>query len=461
MMGERQVAQAALFYEFSLERHVPADHWVRAIDRFVDLSDIRVHLRPFYSETGRPSIDPELMIRMLLIGYCFGIRSGRRLCEEVHLNLAYRWFCRLGLDGGVPDHSTFSKNRHGRFRDSDLLRELFETTVRRCIAEGLVGGEDFAVDASLIKADANKQRSAEASEPVDWDDLARTRRSVREYLDTLDEAAWGAASEAKPKFVSRSDPAAQWTGALKGHAFFAYATNYLIDLDHAVIVDVEASRAIRQAEVGSARTMLDRTQERFGLYPARLAADTAYGSAENLAWLVHERGIEPHIPVFDKSQRSDSTFSRSDFAYHLGRDLYICPDGKPLRLRQKVYRAERPLVDENGMMRYHASKFDCDACSLKPQCCPNTPARKILRSIHEDARDMARDIAQTDAYVTSRRERKKVEMLFAHLKRILKLDRLRLRGPNGARDEFHLAAAAENLRKLAKLLPNRPQLRLA
>jgi transposase len=434
---------------------------VRAIDRFVDLSEIRTHLRPFYSEIGRPSIDPELMIRMLLIGYCFGIRSERRLCDEVHLNLAYRWFCRRGLEGGVPDHSTFSKNRHGRFRDSDLLRELFETTVRRCIAEGLVGGEGFAVDASLIKADANKQRSAEASEPVDWDDLARTRRSVREYLDTLDEAAWGAASEAKPKFVSRSDPAAQWTGALKGHAFFAYATNYLIDLDHAVIVDVEASRAIRQAEVGSARTMIDRTQERFGLYPARLAADMAYGSAENLAWLVHERGIEPHIPVFDKSQRSDGTFSRSDFAYDHARDLYTCPAGKPLRLRQKVYRTQRPLVDENGMTRYHASKFDCDACPLKPQCCPNTPARKILRSIHEGARDMARDIAQTDAYATSRRERKKVEMLFAHLKRILRLDRLRLRGPNGARDEFHLAAAAQNLRKLAKLLPNGPQLKPA
>jgi IS5 family transposase len=213
------------------------------------------------------------MIRMLLIGYCFGIRSERRLCEEVRLNLAYRWFCRLGLDGDVPDHSTFSKNRQGRFRESDLLRELFETTVQRCIAEGLVGGEGFAVDASLIKADANKQRSAEASEPVDWDDLARTRRSVCEYLDTLDEAAWGAASEAKPKFVSRSDPAAQWTGALRGQAFFAYAPNDLIDLDHAVIVEVEASRAIRQAEIGSARTMLDWTQERFGLWPAKLAAD--------------------------------------------------------------------------------------------------------------------------------------------------------------------------------------------
>jgi len=461
MMGERMVMQEALFYKFSLEYHVPAGHLVRAIDRFVDLAGIRAHLKPFYSETGGPSIDPELMIRILLIGYCFGIRSERRLCEEVHLNLAYRWFCRLGLEGVVPDHSTFSENRHVRFRDSDLLRELFETTVRCWIKERLVGGEGFAVDASLIKADVNKQRSAAASEQVDWEGLAETRRSVRDYIDTLDEAAWGAASEVKPKFVSRSDSAAQWTGALKGHAFFAYATNYLIDLDHAVIVDVEACRAIRQAEVGAARTMIEPTQDRFGLWPARLATDSAYGSAENLAWLVHERGIEPHIPVFDKSERQDGTFSRSAFSYDHSADAYIGPAGKPLRQRRKAYRMPRPLVDDNGMMHYRASKLDCEPCTLKHQCCPNTPARKIPRSIHEGARDMARDIAATEAYLTSRRQRKKVEMLFVHLKRILRLDRLRLRGPNGARDEFHLAATAQNFRKLAKLMPNGPRVATA
>jgi transposase len=158
MMGHRLVDQAALFYEFSLERHVPADHLLRSIDRFVELGELRRELAAFYSVIGRPSVDPELMIRMLLVGYCLGIRSERRLCEEVHLNLAYRWFCRLGLDGGVPDHSTFSKNRHGRFRQSDLFRRLFETVLRRCIREGLVGGEGFAVDASLIKADANRQK---------------------------------------------------------------------------------------------------------------------------------------------------------------------------------------------------------------------------------------------------------------------------------------------------------------
>jgi transposase len=452
MMGS-QAEQDALFYNFSLDRHVPADHLLRSIDRFVDLSEVRRDLAPFYSAIGRPSVDPELMIRMLIVGYCFGIRSERRLCEEVHLNLAYRWFCRLGLDGDVPDHSTFSKNRHGRFRDSDLLRKVFETVVRRCMAEGLVGGDGFAVDASLIKADANKQRSAEASDDVDWEAMAATRRSVREYLDTLDEAAWGAASQTRPKFVSRSDPAAQWTGAHKGHAFFAYATNYLIDLDHAIIVDVEASRAIRQAEVGAARTMIERTEARFGLYPERLAADSAYGSAEMLGWLVHERGIEPHIPVFDKSARTDGTFEREAFTYDHDRDVYICPAGKKLT-------CTGTLVNDGATLLYRASKYDCDPCPMKPRCCPKTPARKVPRSIYEGARDMARDIAKTEEGRTSRRLRKKVEMLFAHLKRILRLDRLRLRGPTGAHDEFLLAATAQNLRKLAKLIPM-PEAKLA
>ena len=180
MMGPRQVDQAALFYEFSLERHVPADHLLRSIDRFVDSSEVRGHLAPFYSSTGRPSIDPELLVRMLLVGYCYGIRSERRL-QEVHLNLAYRWFCRLGLDGEVTDHFDLLEEEHGRFRDCNLLRKLFETVVRRCMAEGLVDGTAFAVDASLIAADANKQRSAAGFDDVDSVAIARTRRSVREY----------------------------------------------------------------------------------------------------------------------------------------------------------------------------------------------------------------------------------------------------------------------------------------
>ena len=206
MMGERRVRQDALFYEFSLERHVPEKHWLRSIDRFVELDGLRQELTPFYSEMGRPSVDPELLIRMLIVGYCFGIRSERRLCEEVHLNLAYRWFCGLGLDGEVPDHSTFSKNRHGRFRDSDLLRRLFETVLQRCIAEGLVGGEGFAVDASLIQADASDRTRVEGAAGLPADAVGR---AVEEYLSVLDDAAFGAATEVTPKFhcTSRSGDA--------------------------------------------------------------------------------------------------------------------------------------------------------------------------------------------------------------------------------------------------------------
>ena len=406
MMGERMAGQESLFYGFSLEQHIPDKHLLRSIDRFVELSSIRQDLRDFYSSTGRPSVDPELMIRMLIVGYCLGIRSERRLCEEVHLNLAYRWFCRLGLEGQVPDHSTFSKNRHGRFRDSDVLRHVFEETVRRCLKEGLIGGEDFVVDASLIKADANRQRGVPGTEG--HGSLSPTR-AVREYIDVLDDAAFGGATQVTPKFISPADPAARWTAAQGGQAFFAYSTNYLIDLDNAVIVDVEPSTAIRQAEVTATKSMLERTAQTFGLDPVRLAANTAYGSAEMLSWLVHEQGIEPHIPVFDKSARRDGTFSREDFHYDHEGDVYVCPEGKTLRTKGTL--------------------------------------------VNDGARDMARDIAKTDAYVVSRRQRKKVEMLFAHLKRILKLDRLRLRGPTGARDEFLLAATAQNLRKLAKLIP--------
>ena len=443
MMGHRQVEQASLFYEFSLERHVPPDHLLRSIDRFVELDQIRRELAGFYSHIGRPSIDPELMIRMLIVGYCFGIRSERRLCEEVHLNLAYRWFCRLGLDGQVPDHSTFSKNRHGRFRESDLFRRVFETVLRRCIRERLVGGEGFAVDASLIKADANRQKGTEGEKGLPPD---ASGRAVEEYLAVLDDAAFGAATEVTPKFVSPADPAARWTGAHGGQAFFAYSTNYLIDVEHAVIVDVEATTAIRQAEVLAARRMIERSMDRFGLYPARLMGDSAYGSAEMLGWLVYEHGIEPHVTVFDKSARKDGTFSRADFTYDHERDFYYCPGGTALR-------TTGTLVNDGMTMLYTALQRECAGCSLKPRCCPNTPARKVPRSIHEGARDMARQIARSWEGPTSRRLRKKVEMLFAHLKRILKLDRLRLRGPTGAHDEFLLAATAQNLRKLAKLIP--------
>lgn len=460
MMGVQR-AEAQLFYAFDLESHVPSEHLLREIDRFLDMDGMREKLRPFYSHTGRPSIDPELIVRMLVIGYVMGIRSERRLCQDVHLNLAYRWFCRLGLDDKVPDHSTFSRYRHGKFRESGLLRQVFEATVERCLKEDLVSGEGFAVDASLIPADANKTRSIAAK---DWSpEVAREagNRAAREYLETLDDAAFGAASPVQPKFVAKSDPAAQWTRAEESRPYFAYATNYLIDTKSSVIMDVEATRAIRQAEVGASRTMIDRTEKRFGIRPEWLAADTAYGNAENLGWLVEHRQITPFIPLIDKSERTDGTWSRSDFEWDPENDQYICPEGHALKQFRRNYSDPNRGKDIAGRRKYRALKSDCDACPSKHLCCPRADARYVTREEHEDARDVARTNRETKAYKVSRHKRKKVEMLFAHLKRILNLTRLRLRGPNGARDEFLLAATAQNLRKLAKLRPTFNRLEVA
>lgn len=448
MMGRLNHDQGQFFYSFRLDEAVPDDHPVREIASVLDLCWVHSELAPFYPKIGRPSIDPELMIRMLIIGYVFAIRSERALCRDVQVNFAYRWFCGLSIEDKIPDHSAFSRARHERFRDSDMFRRVFERVVEACIAAGLVGGEGFAVDASLIVADANKQRSIPGSEWNTASDPQGASRAMKEYLASLNDAAFGAASEVTPKFVSPSDPAAQWTGAMRGPAFFAYADNYLIDVKFGVIMDVKATRAIRQAEVGAAKTMIERTEERFDLKPAYLAADTAYGSAEMLHWIVNEKKIAPHIPVIDKSKREDGTFSRADFSFDKERYVYVCPNNKLLHTTGTVH--------DGNTLRYRASKFDCSVCAFKMQCCPNMPARQIPRDLHEDARDVARALAKTEAFERSRCYRKAVEMLFAHLKRILRLGRLRLRGPCGAQDEFTLAAIAQNLRRLAKLVARPP-----
>src|SRR4051812_2941327 len=449
MMGRLNHDQGEFFYSFRLDEAVPDDHPVRAIAAVLDLSWVHGELAPYYPKIGRPSIDPVLMIRMLVVGYAFAIRSERMLCREVQVNLAYRWFCGLSIEDKVPDHSAFSRARNERFRDGDIFRQVFERVVEACIAAGLVGGEGFAVDASLIAADANKQRSIPGK---DWDKNRapeKASRAVKEYMATLDDAAFGAASDTIPKFVSPSDPAAQWTGAMRGPAFFAYSDNYLIDVKFGVIMDVEASRAIRQAEVGAAKTMIERTEGRFDIKPKLLAADTAYGSGSNLNWLVKDKGIAPHIPVIDKSKREDGTFSREDFRFDKERNVYVCPANKTLTTTGTV-------IDDGETLRYLASTSDCRSCPLKAQCCPKAPFRRIPRSVYEEARDVARALAKTEAFEQSCRERKRVEMLFAHLKRILKLGRLRLRGPRGAQDEFTLAAIAQNLRRLAKLVVRPP-----
>ena len=457
MMGQQPPDQNALFYNLCLDQYIPPDHLLRQIDQVLDLSHLRQHLSSYYSTTGRPSIDPELMIRILIVGYCYGIRSERRLCEEVHLNLAYRWFCHLGLEDDVPDHSTFSKNRHGRFRDSDTFRFMFEDIVRRCMAEGLVGGEGFATDASVIKADANRQRGVPINEAATYFNTEQATRPVREYLDALEKEN---SIATQPKNISLTDPQTRWTAATGQKAFYAYSTNYLIDIKQNIIVDVEPTPSTRTEEVASTRKMLERVEETFNLKPKRLIGDTAYGSAPMLEWLVKEQQIEPHVPVWDRSEGSAGTFGRSDFIWDGEADHYQCPAGKRLQRRRRNFKKERTGITKANTIIYRASEYDCEDCEHKSECCPNTSHRKIARSIHEESRDVARAIAETPAYQQSRKDRKKVEMLFAHLKRILKLDRLRLRGLTGAHDEFLMAAMVQNLRKLAKLRYKPPDNRI-
>jgi transposase len=445
MMGRRNRDQGKLFYEFRLEDRIPPNHLLRRINVFITaaLDDLHEVLEPYYSEIGRPSVDPELMI-------------------------AYRWFCKLDLDDAIPHHSTFSANRLGRFRESDVLRHIFERVVWSAMAMGLVKGEGFAVDASVLEANASRYHG-KPPEELDWTEQQRQKRAVAEYIAALDVAAQTIEeghgkdgegdgpetprqrrSERKaPKVISPSDPSSAWTAKANKRVQFGYGLNYLIDIENAVIVDVEATPARTYDEVAATKTMIDRTEQCFDLKPKRLAADTAYGTGKFLGWLVKQKRINPHIPVWDKSARDDGTFSRSDFRFDKKRNIYVCPAGKLLRSTGTIH--------DGHTLRYRASLDDCRSCPLKATCSPNAPSRYISRDVHEDARDVARRKMTTKAFLKSRDERKRVEMRFAHLKTHHGFERLRLRGLSGARDEFHLAAIVQNLKTMALRLLKPPE----
>ena len=396
---------------------------------------------------------------MLIVGYVFALRSERRLCADVQVNLAYRWFCKLGIEDRIPDHSAFCRARHERFRESDALRRVFEGVVAMCIATGLVGGEAFSIDASLIKADVDKKKRLPGDQPIAWPKTEEASHAVREYLAASDTAhgdedgggdaggsGKGGGRHKPPKEVSLTDPQTTWVARPGMDPFFAYDANYLIDNKAGIIIDAVGKRANRTVEIAITQTMVDRVERRFDLRPQRLAGDTVYGAVKLLKWLV-DRNITPHVPVWDKSARSDGTFSRADFVFDQERNVYVCPGGAEL--------TSTGNIDQGHIVYYRANKKDCSACLLKPQC-TTAAMRKVTRDINEDVRDRVRALADTEAFQQSRRERKKVEMRFAHMKRILRLDRFRLRGLSGVRHEVLLTATAQNLRRLARLLCRAP-----
>src|SRR6267154_1121574 len=460
MLGRQSGDQASLFYEFRLDDRVPKNHLLRRINVFVTaaLADVHEQLDPYYSVIGRPSVDPELMIRMLIVGYCYGVRSERKLTQEVELHLAYRWFCRLDLDDKVPHHSTFSENRLHRFRQSDVFHRIFERVVAACMAAGLVKGKGFAVDASVMEANASRYHG-KAPDEIEWAEPERQTRAVKEYLAALEAEVEPNPDRKHPKVISPSEPQSAWTAKANKRVQFGYGLNYLIDIENAVIVDVEATPARTYDEVAATKTMIERTEQCFDLKPDRLAAETAYGTGKFLGWLVGA-GITPHIPVWERPDLDDGTFSRHDFVFDAASNAFTCPAGKRLQQYWRNFEHERSGVTKAGTRIYRASQVDCGSCALKQKCCPSQPRRKVTRHANEEARDYARSLKGTPEFDKSRDERKRVEMRFAHLKTHHRFERMRLRGLTGARDEFHLAAIVQNLKTLANHIwrppPNEP-----
>jgi transposase/transposase InsO family protein len=439
MMGQHDRSEA-LFYYFRMEDQVPETHLLRLIEKHISFEFVRERLRNSYSESGRPSIDPELLLRILLIGYLYGITSERKLVEELRMHLAWRWFTGLGFDQEIPHHSTFSKNRHGRFQESKLFEELFEQIVLQCVEVGLVQGKHLSVDGSFVEANAAKESRIPREQLAE---AAQVNQSVRQYLVELEQQNPVEETVHQQDQVSTTDPDS--TYATKGGtpARLGYYDNYLVDNQSCVIVGVQATAARMSQETVAAQDMLTRFAEWQGREPESLAADTTYGNGEFLQWLA-DRGITPYMRTRESIHRKRSPFFGPErFTYQPESNSYRCPAGEPLN-----------YVGLNVRNRAHAyigSGKRCGACSQKAQC---TSGRYKYLAIHidETARQRARELVNTPEFAKAQRERKKVEALFAELKNQIGLRRLRLRRLKFVREQFFLAAAAQNIKRLVRFL---------
>ena len=439
MMGHHSRSEA-LFYYFRLEDQVPENHLLRLIDQHISFEFVRQQLKDSYSQTGRPSIDPELLLRILLIGYLYGITSERKLVEELRMHLAWRWFTGLSFDQEVPHHSTFSKNRHGRFQESKLFEQLFEQIVRQCMEVGLVRGDKLSVDGSFVEANAAKESRIPREQLAE---AAQVHQTLRQYLQDLAEQNPVEEPVHEQDQVSTTDPDS--TYATKGGvpARLGYYDNYLVDNESCVVVGVQATAARMSQETVAAQDMLTRFAEWRGGEPESVAADTTYGNGEFLQWLA-DRSITPYMRTRDSIHRKNSPFfSPECFAYEPEHDRYICPAGQPLNYGGRSHR--------NHSWTYIGTRKRCGPCSLRPQC-TSAAFRCLVIHQHEPARQRARELANTPEFEQAQRQRKKVEALFAELKNQIGLRRLRLRRLKFVREQFFLAAAAQNIKRLVRFL---------
>jgi len=439
MMGQHDRSEA-LFYYFRLEDQVPETHLLRLIEKHISFAFVRERLKQSYSETGRPSIDPELLLRILLIGYLYGITSERKLVEELRMHLAWRWFTGLGFDQEIPHHSTFSKNRHGRFQESKLFEELFEQIVLQCVEVGLVQGKHLSVDGSFVEANAAKESRIPREQ---LGEAAQVNQTVRQYLVELEQQNPTDEPVHEQKLVSTTDPDA--TYATKGGtpARLGYYDNYLVDNHSCVIVGVQATAARMSQETVAAQDMLTRFAQWQGRAPESVVADTTYGNGEFLQWLA-DRSITPYMRTRDSIHRKNSPFYGPErFTYQPEHNRYICPAGQLLNYGGRSHR--------NRSYTYIGTRKRCGACSQRPQC-TSAAFRCLVIHQHEPARQRARDLVNTPEFAKAQRQRKKVEALFAELKNQIGLRRLRLRRLKFVREQFLLAAAAQNIKRLVRFL---------
>jgi transposase len=471
MMGHNTLSES-LFYYFRIEDHVPEDHLLRLIDRQIDFTFVRETLKENHSHTGRPSIDPEVLLRILLIGYLYGITSERRLVEDVGMHLAYRWFTGLGFDQEVPHHSTFSKNRHGRFQESPLFLELFERIVQQCMNVGLLRGTDLSVDSTQIRADASPDRTITREQ---LPEAAKVNRTVRQYVEQVErenEVAEPAQisdlsmpdkknepelrrtyRNSPPMKISTTDPEAALSSK-RGASEFAYYDNYLIDNRSCIIAGVIATPARLIQEIVAAPQMLERAKERFGLQPASITADKSYGAGEFLSWLSN-RQMTPYIPVLDRKQQTKGFYTQHEFTRIREENAYRCPGGQ--------------LLHYIGLSRgsqgftYSAKPSHCRNCSHKPACTPSSTRRTLRVNWYEDVREQVRKLSQTPAFAIARRARNRIEALFSELRNQIRLRKVRLRGLRNAKEQFLLAATAQNVKRLIKYLsqPKEPVAEMA
>jgi len=439
MMGQHDRSEA-LFYYFRLEDQVPETHLLRLIDKHISFEFVGQQLKDSYSDTGRPSIDPELLLRILLMGYLYGISSERKLVEELRMHLAWRWFTGLGFDQEIPHHSTFSKNRHGRFQESKLFEQLFEQIVLQCVEVGLVQGDHLSVDGSFVEANGSKESRVPRQQLAE---AAQVHQTVRQYLREVEEQNPLEEPVHEQDQVSTTDPDS--TYATKGGtpARLGYYDNYLVDNHSCVIVGVQGTAARMSQETVAAQNMLTRFTAWQGRVPDSVAADTTYGNGEFLQWLA-DRGSTPYMRTRDSIHRKNSPFYGPErFTYQPESNSYRCPAGEQLNYGGRSQR--------NRTYVYIGTRKRCGACAQRPQC-TSAAFRCLAIHMEEPARQRARELAKTPEFAHAQRQRKKVEALFAELKNQIGLRRLRLRRIKFVREQFFLAAAAQNIKRLVRFL---------